>query len=94
MPLLNQLQAVVITVMTLLAPRMIINLRQEYHQHASAYTLGTIILPGGISFQSEELSWNAERPEDTDSITIDASVLDYWITLLGICMITRDLDLN
>ena len=65
--------------MTLLAPQMIINLRRRFYQYTPGDGTGTVILPGGVSFQSQELSWDAQRPRDLESITFDASLLDYWL---------------
>lgn len=75
------MQTVVITIMTLLAPQMITNLRRKYYKYTPGVGTEADILPGGVSFQSQDLSWNAQFPGSSDSITIDASVLDYWIPL-------------
>ena len=74
---LNPLQAVVITVMTLLAPQMIINLRRKCYQYTPGDGAGAFVLPGGVSFQSQELSWDARRPQTLNSATFDTSVLNY-----------------
>lgn len=56
---------------------MIINLRRKYYQFTPEASTGTAILPGGVSFQSQELSWDVRRPQNTESTTYDTSVLDY-----------------
>lgn len=47
---------------------------------------GTVILPAGVSFQSQELSWNAELPRDLGSTTIDMSIMNYYLLRLERCM--------
>ena len=60
---LNTYQTVVITVVTLLAPRLLINLRREYYAHILAVDLGTALLPGGVAkYEQHNLAWNVHGP--------------------------------
>lgn len=64
--------------MALLAPQMVINLRREHCQYRPGVGTGTVVLPGGVSFQSQELPpLDAPRPQDLDSATFDTSVSEY-----------------
>lgn len=63
--------------MTLLAPQMMINLRRKYYRYIPVVGTRTAILPAGVSFQSQELSWNAELPQEPGQTTIDTSIMNY-----------------
>ena len=56
---------------------MVINLRLKFYQYTPGDGAGTFILPGGVSFQSQELSWDARRPTDLNSTIVDTSILDF-----------------
>ena len=68
-----------ITVVTLLAPRLLISLRRECYAPVPGVNLGTVVVPGGAEQHEEfELTWNARRPAVIDNDSTAQLCETYW----------------
>ena len=62
--------------MSLLAPQMIINLRRKYHYYIPSIDSRADISHDGISFNAQELTWNADRSQISYPIIYDSTVFE------------------